>query len=81
MEKLLGKESLGRRWTHVFRALGTSLLLAILLRGTAYGQQIPITGTVTSAGGASLRGVTVRVRGTETTATTNTAAKSTRTMR
>ena len=75
MEKLPGKESLGTRWTHVFRALGTSLLLAILLRGTAYGQQIPITGTVTSAGGASLRGVTVRVRGTEITATTNTAGR------
>ncbi len=60
--------------SHAFRngrlprlcAVGLSLLFLLALSGTAYGQQIPISGTVTSTGGAPLPGVTVRVQGTDT---------------
>jgi TonB-linked SusC/RagA family outer membrane protein len=41
-----------------------SLLLSVVLSGTALGQA-PVTGTVTNAAGAPLRGVSVRVQGTE----------------
>lgn len=55
---------------HCFRVMGRTLLLMLALSGTALAQQIPITGTVTSAGGAFLRGVTVRVVGTDVSAVT-----------
>jgi TonB-linked SusC/RagA family outer membrane protein len=47
-----------------------SLLLSVVLSGTALSQGTPVTGTVTNAGGAPLRGVTVRVQGTEVRALT-----------
>ena len=58
----------GPRW---LRAIVVSLLLGLTLSGTAFGQEIPVTGTVTSAGGSPLPGVTVRVQGTETRTVTS----------
>jgi TonB-linked SusC/RagA family outer membrane protein len=52
-----------------------SLLFALVLSGTAFGQNIVVTGTVTSTGGAPLQGVTVRVQGTDTRATTDASGK------
>ena len=60
-----------RRW----RAPGLSLLLALFVSGTAAGQQVAVTGTVTGASGAPLRGVTVRVQGSETRSFTNAEGK------
>ena len=71
-----GRETMEKKLSasHAFRngrlsrlcAAGMSLLFLLALSGTAYGQQMPITGTVTSTGGAPLPGVTVRVQGTDT---------------
>jgi TonB-linked SusC/RagA family outer membrane protein len=55
----------------VLRAIGTSMLLAMLFAGTALAQQIAVSGTVTGAGGGPLAGVTVRISGTETRVLTN----------
>jgi TonB-dependent starch-binding outer membrane protein SusC len=47
-------------------SVGTSLVLALVLCGTAFGQQsqqTQVSGTVTSGPGQPLRGVTVRVQG------------------
>jgi TonB-dependent starch-binding outer membrane protein SusC len=52
------------------RAVGTALLLAFV-PGVAALAQVPVTGTVTSTGGSPLRGVQVRVAGTETRAVTD----------
>jgi len=41
------------------------LLFAVALAGTAFGQEAPVSGTVTTAAGAPLPGVTVRVQGTD----------------
>jgi TonB-dependent starch-binding outer membrane protein SusC len=60
---------------HRFRILGVGVLLLLLRSGTVAGQQVTVTGTVTSVAGPPLRGVTVRVEGTETTATTNVAGR------
>src|SRR6476619_4780506 len=54
-----------------FRAAWISLAFALTLSGTAFGQQIPVTGTVTTAAGAPLGGVTVRVQGTDARAVTD----------
>ena len=53
------------------KMLGTSLLLALVVSATALAQQVSVSGTVRSASGNPLRGVTVRVQGTETRATTD----------
>jgi TonB-linked SusC/RagA family outer membrane protein len=42
-----------------------SLVFALALAGTAFGQDVPVSGTVTTAAGAPLPGVTVRVQGTD----------------
>ena len=55
----------------VLRAIGTSILLVMLLAGNALAQQIAVTGTVSGAGGGPLAGVTVRISGTETRVLTN----------
>src|SRR5258708_35909641 len=73
--KLPRKQSFWSDQPHSVRAIGSSLLLALVLSGTAFGQQIPVTGTVSSAGGAPLQGVTVGVQGTETRALTNAAGR------
>jgi TonB-linked SusC/RagA family outer membrane protein len=65
MEKiLLGRHSFLNSRPRWLRALGISLLCA-LVSGTALGQQMTVSGTVTSTGGAPLPGVTVRVQGTD----------------
>ncbi len=53
------------RRSHRFRVVGMSLLLMLGLSGTAFAQPLTVTGAVTSAGGATLRGVTVRVVGSD----------------
>ena len=53
------------RSPHRLRVVGMSLLLMLGLSGPAFAQPIQVTGTVTSAGGATLRGVTVRVVGSD----------------
>ena len=74
MEKvLLGERSfLNNR---CYRAVAMSLLFVLALTGTAWGQQLPISGTVTSTAGTPLQGVTVRVQGSDARAVTNTAGK------
>jgi TonB-dependent starch-binding outer membrane protein SusC len=47
-------------------AVWLSVLFTLAFSVTAFGQEAPVTGTVTSAGGAPIPGVTVRVDGTET---------------
>ena len=66
-----------RRTEYVRRlcAVGMSLLFAMVLSGTAFGQNLAVTGTVTSTGGAPLQGVTVRVQGTDTRAVTDAAGR------
>ena len=71
MEKSLPRSCSHRtsrlRW---LGAVGTALLLAFAPGVTARAQT-PVTGTVTSTGGSPLRGVTVRVAGTETRTVTD----------
>ena len=47
------------------------MLFALALSGKAFGQNLSVTGTVTSTEGAPLSGVNVRVQGTDVRATTN----------
>ncbi|HJQ11160.1 MAG TPA: SusC/RagA family TonB-linked outer membrane protein [Gemmatimonadaceae bacterium] len=52
------------RW-RVIIASALSVVLALVLSGTAFAQNVAVTGTVTSTGGTPLPGVTVRVQGTD----------------
>jgi len=52
-----------------------SLLFVLALSGTALGQQVAVSGTVTSTTGVPLQGVTVRVQGTDTRAVTSANGK------
>jgi len=52
-----------------------SLLFLLVLSGTALGQQVAVTGTVTTAGGQPLRGVTVKVQGSDVHVFTNANGK------
>jgi len=52
-------------------AMGVAVLLALVHPATSAAQQIAVTGTVVSDVGTPIRGVTVRVQGTEVTAVTN----------
>jgi TonB-dependent SusC/RagA subfamily outer membrane receptor len=52
------------RW-RVICAAALSFALALVLSGTAFAQNVAVTGTVTSTGGTPLPGVTVRVQGTD----------------
>lgn len=63
MEKMLHLFRASRR--HLTLAVGLSVVLAHAFSGTAIAQQIAVTGTVTASNGAPLRGVNVRVQGTE----------------
>jgi TonB-dependent starch-binding outer membrane protein SusC len=56
-------------------AAGVSLLFLLMFSGTALGQQVAVTGTVTTAGGSPLRGVTVRVQGSDVHVFTNANGK------
>ncbi len=73
METMLsGRHSVPKRRRRLFQAVGASFVLVLALSGTASGQQqVRVTGTVTSAGGAPLSGVLVRVPETDSVATTN----------
>ncbi len=64
---IMDKVLLVPRW---LLGVGVCLLLALALSGTASAQQIPISGTVTSAAGNPIAGVTVRIQGSETRAVT-----------
>jgi TonB-linked SusC/RagA family outer membrane protein len=67
MEKVLvGKHALLNRRPRWLFTLGLSLVFALTLSGTAWAQLVAVAGTVTSAAGAPLPGVTVRVQGTDT---------------
>jgi TonB-linked SusC/RagA family outer membrane protein len=76
MEKKLSAE-ISRRTEHMRRlcAVGMNLLFAMVLSGTAFGQNLAVTGTVTSTGGAPLQGVTIRVQGTDIRAVTDGAGR------
>jgi hypothetical protein len=52
-----------------FSALCLTGLFALAYSGTAFGQEAPVTGKVTTAAGVPLPGVTVRVQGTRTVIT------------
>lgn len=71
MEKIQsGRSSFRTGCLHRLRSVGMALLLTLAFGGTALAQQIPVSGTVTSAGGAPLQGVRVRVQGTDLVAVT-----------
>ncbi len=63
---------LGKR---VFRVVGMCALLALVVCRTAVAQDVAVSGTVKSAAGQPLQGVTVRIRGTTTTTTTDAQGK------
>ena len=50
---------------------GMSLIMTLVVCGTAFGQMIEVSGRVTSQAGLPLAGVTVRIRGTDTSTTTD----------
>jgi len=54
-----------------FAAFGMGLVFAATLCGTALAQEAQVSGTVTSSTGERLPGVTVQVRGSTTTTTTD----------
>jgi TonB-linked SusC/RagA family outer membrane protein len=67
MEKMpLGRCTRRNRHAHTVRAVGMGVLFALGVSGTAAGQVIPVSGTVTSSTGAPLQGVIVRLEGTDT---------------
>jgi len=59
----------------VFAALAMGLLFAVTLTGAALAQETQVSGTITSITGERLPGVTVQVRGTTTTTTTDANGK------
>src|SRR6476619_2860780 len=69
--KPMGTNSVRKGRLNRLRAAGFTLLAALSLSGTAFAQQMPVTGTVTTAAGAPLGGVTVRVQGTDARAVTD----------
>jgi TonB-linked SusC/RagA family outer membrane protein len=72
MEKVLvGKHALSNRRPRWLFTLGLSLVFALMLSGTAWAQLVTVSGTVTSAAGVPLPGVTVRVQGTDTRTVTD----------
>ena len=71
MRTLPGRQSYWSGPRQSARAACMTMLLIVSLAGTAFAQQIAVSGTVTSQGGTPLSGVTVGVQGTETRATTS----------
>jgi TonB-dependent starch-binding outer membrane protein SusC len=57
--------------TRPIHALWLTVLFALAYSGTAFGQEVPVTGRVTTAAGVPLPGVTVRVQGTDVRTTTD----------
>jgi TonB-linked SusC/RagA family outer membrane protein len=74
-EMMQGTRLFGKRGGWFWRAVGGSVLVALVLWSTpAFSQQvsqIPVSGTVSTPEGTPLQGVTVRIRGTETTTLTD----------
>src|ERR1043165_9513890 len=62
------------RW-RVICAAALSFVLALVLSGTAFAQNVAVTGTVTSTGGTPLPGVTVRVQGNDARTLTDASGK------
>jgi TonB-linked SusC/RagA family outer membrane protein len=60
-----------RKVLYGLRAVALSLLFSLAPSGSAFGQQITVTGTVTSVNGEPLSDVTVRLDGTQTSAVTS----------
>ena len=60
-----------RRRLQAVRNTGIAVLLALLMSGTAWAQQISVAGRVTATDGSPLAGVAVRVQGTTTRTTTD----------
>src|SRR6185436_1141842 len=76
MEKeLSGKNSFRTAGLRAVVAVGMSLLFALIVSGTAFAQNVPIAGTVTSTGGTPLPGVTVRVQGSDSRTITDASGK------
>ena len=72
MEKVLvGKHSFLHSRSRWLGAVGMSLLFAVAFAGTAFGQEVPMSGTVTNGAGAAIPGVLVRVQGTDIRAVTD----------
>ena len=66
MEKMLpGRQTLFNGLSQALRALGIAMVLQLTIAAAAWAQDMAVAGTVTSTAGNPLRGVTVRVRGTE----------------
>ena len=55
MEKMLSASRIWSSRAPRVRALGMSVLAALTFSGTALSQQVPVTGTVTSAAGVPLQ--------------------------
>src|SRR6266545_5129078 len=74
-DMLQAKRWFGTRHLHFLSAVGMSVLLAVALCGTAPGQEPPqpieVSGKVTTPEGHPISGVTVRVRGSTTSTTTD----------
>ena len=58
-----------------FAPCWSALALSVVVAGTAWGQQIRVTGTVNAPGGTPLRGASVRVVGSDSTVITNDAGR------
>src|SRR3989475_8629755 len=74
----------GKRWSatsrlHHLGAVAMSVLLALVLCGPAFGQQggqqVDVSGKVTAPDGERIRGASVRIRGTTTSAVTDDQGK------
>src|SRR5438128_5819680 len=62
--------------TRFLRAMGMTLVLAVLVCAPAFAQQpVEVSGTVTSSLGRPIQGVTVRIRGTSTSSVTDAQGK------
>jgi hypothetical protein len=70
-KKLSGSNSFRAERLRVLVAIGVSFLFALIFSGTAFGQDVPVSGTVTTAAGVPLPGVTVRIEGTDTRTVTD----------
>src|SRR5689334_17061323 len=64
-------DSKSRSRLQFLRTAALSAMLTVVVGGAVAGQQTRISGTVTSTGGAPLRGAVVRVQGGDTVTTTN----------
>jgi TonB-linked SusC/RagA family outer membrane protein len=74
-EMLPRKHPLRTSRHHFFRGVGMSLMAALVLCGTALGQQIVVSGYVTSISGDPLEGAIVRVQGGDSRTSTDAAGR------